>query len=65
MAKNSSNNNFYFNIGNEIKESLSQSLKTGDFKGLNDAINNSVRAVVKEATGGIFKETNEDFLKTT
>ena len=65
MAKNSSNNNFYFNIGNEIKESLSQSLKTGDFKGLNDAINNSVRTVVKEATGGIFNETNEDFLKTT
>lgn len=65
MAKNTSNNNSYFNIGNEIKESLTESLRTGDFSGLNDAINNSVKTVVKEATGGLFAETNEDFLKTT
>ena len=44
------NSNVYENIGQNIKDSLSEGLLTGDFHKLNMAISESVRDVVKEAS---------------
>ncbi|MCR4990614.1 MAG: 5-bromo-4-chloroindolyl phosphate hydrolysis family protein [Lachnospiraceae bacterium] len=52
MAGNK-NNQFYNNLGNEIKKSLTEGLKTGDFSGLNNAITDSVNSVIKDATNKV------------
>ncbi|MCR4787810.1 MAG: 5-bromo-4-chloroindolyl phosphate hydrolysis family protein [Lachnospiraceae bacterium] len=50
---NKKNNQIYSQIGNQIKDSLTEGLKTGDFSSLNVAITDSVNSVIKEATGRV------------
>lgn len=66
--KNSSNNSIYSEMGKQIKDSLSQGLSTGDFSGLNAAITDSVKGVIKEAGNSLkdeFKLPSEDAWKKT
>ena len=54
IMDNGKRNNQNFNrLGNQIKDSLTEGLKTGDFSGLNNAITDSVNTVLKEATGRV------------
>lgn len=67
-SNNNSNNSIYSEIGKQIKDSLSQGLNTGDFSGLNAAITDSVKGVLKEAGNSFkdeFKLPTEDAWKAT
>ena len=53
MDNGKKNNQLYSKLGNQIKDSLTEGLKTGDFSSLNDAITDSVNSVLKDATGRV------------
>ncbi len=44
-------NRKYNKLGEDIRDSLMSGLSTGDFSGLNNAINDSVNTVIREVTG--------------
>ena len=65
-----SDNQIFNEIGKDITEALSDSLKDGDFGRLNRAINNSVNRVLDEATehlekGGSGQRVNSSYTYST